>query len=45
VAHVTNSKDNQSHSVEAEFGCLDLTGDGCSATMGLANMSIALYMP
>jgi len=45
VAHVTNSKDNQSHGVEAEFGCLDLTGDGCSATMGLANMSIALYTP
>ena len=45
VAHVTNSKNNQSHGVEAEFGCLDLTGDGCSATMGLANMSIALYTP
>jgi len=26
-----------------EFGCIDLTGDGCSSTMGLASMSIGLY--
>jgi hypothetical protein len=45
TARVTNSKDNQGHSVEAEFGCLDLTGDGCSSTMGMANMSIAVYTP
>jgi len=45
VARVTNSKANQSHGVEAEFGCIDLTGDGCSATMGPANMSIGLFTP
>lgn len=45
VAQVTNLQANQPHGVEAEFGCLDLTGDGCSSTMGLANMSIALYTP
>ncbi|MCU1304085.1 MAG: hypothetical protein JWQ87_4369 [Candidatus Sulfotelmatobacter sp.] len=45
VALVTNSQANQSHSVEVEFGCVDETGDGCSSTMGLASMSIALYRP
>lgn len=45
VGHVTNSKDNQAHGIEAEFGCIDLTGDGCSATMGLASMSIGLFAP
>ena len=45
VAQVTNSQANQPHSVEIEFGCVDETGDGCSSTMGLASMSIALYKP
>jgi hypothetical protein len=45
VAHVTNSKDNQAHGIEAEFGCIDLNGDGCSATMGPASMSIGLFAP
>jgi hypothetical protein len=45
VAHVTNSKDNQAHGIEAEFGCIDLNGDGCSATMGPASMSIGLFTP
>src|SRR5712691_4213204 len=41
VAQVTKSQDNEPHGIEAEFGCVDLTGDGCSSTMGLASMSIA----
>jgi hypothetical protein len=45
VAQVTNSQANQPHSVEVEFGCVDETGDGCSSTMGLASISIALYKP
>ncbi len=45
VAQVTNSQDNEPHGIEAQFGCVDLTGDGCSSTMGLASMSIALYKP
>jgi hypothetical protein len=45
VAQVTNLQANQPHSIEVEFGCVDLTGDGCSSTMGLASMSIALYKP
>jgi hypothetical protein len=45
VAQVTNSQANQPHSIEVEFGCVDETGDGCSSTMGVASMSIALYKP
>ncbi|HZQ70771.1 MAG TPA: hypothetical protein VFA68_19745 [Terriglobales bacterium] len=45
VAHVTNAKDNQAHSIDVEFGCIDLTGDGCSSTMGPASMSIGLFTP
>ena len=45
VARVTNSRANQAHGVEAEFGCIDLTGDGCSATMGATSMSIGLFTP
>jgi len=45
VAQVTNSKDNQAHGIEAEFNCIDLSGDGCSATIGPASMSIGLFTP
>jgi hypothetical protein len=45
VAQVTNARDSQTDGVEAQFGCIDRTGDGRSATMGLASMSIALYTP
>lgn len=45
VAQVTNSASNQTHSIEVQFGCIDTTGDGCSATKGLTSMSIGLYTP
>jgi hypothetical protein len=45
VAKVTNTEDSQSHPVEVDIACQDETGDGCSASMGLATLSIAEYKP
>jgi hypothetical protein len=45
VAKVRNSGRNQVHSIEVDIGCQDTTGDSCSATMGFASLSTAVYTP
>ncbi len=45
VAKVRNSSANQSHAVEVDIACEDQTGDGCSATMAFASLSMAVYTP
>jgi hypothetical protein len=45
VATVRNSSRGQGHSVEVDIACQDQTGDGCSASMGLASLNIAVYTP
>jgi len=45
VAIVTNSTGGQGHRVEVDIACQDVTGDGCTASMGLASLSIAVYTP
>jgi hypothetical protein len=45
VATITNSIANQNHPVEVDIACQDLTGDGCTASMGFASLNIAVYTP
>jgi hypothetical protein len=45
VAQASNSFSNQGHTIEVQFGCIDATGDGCSASIGFASLSIGLYTP
>jgi hypothetical protein len=45
VATVKNTSNNQSHSIEMDIGCGDLTGDGCVGTLGFASMSISVFTP
>jgi hypothetical protein len=45
VATITNSIANQNHPVEVDIACQDITGDGCSASMGFASLNIAVYTP
>jgi hypothetical protein len=36
---------NQTHSVEVDIACEDITGDGCTAAMGLASLNLGVYTP
>jgi hypothetical protein len=45
VATVRNGFTNQNHSVEVDIACEDITGDGCTAAMGLASLNIGVYTP
>ena len=44
-AKVTNTSDNQLHSIEMDIGCEDETGDGCTGIMDYANMSTSVFTP
>jgi hypothetical protein len=45
VATVRNRFPNQTHSVEVDIACEDITGDGCTAAMGLASLNLGIYTP
>jgi hypothetical protein len=44
VARVQNSSNNQAHPVQVDIACQDTDGGGsCTASMGFASVSIAVY--
>jgi hypothetical protein len=45
VARVRNRFQNQTHAVQAHIACQDITGDGCTASMGLATLTVGVYTP
>jgi hypothetical protein len=45
VGVVSNSANNQAHTIRVQIGCADQTGDGCSAQGGLATVEIAVSKP
>ncbi len=47
VAKVTNSSQNQSHSIEVQIGCADTStdGGGCGARSGFSSLEVKVFTP